>query len=243
MDSNYNLKLFSLYNKISVKKPFKEIKFASNNKGKTLLNNLTHNPYKIYSIKLKEANKVQNKTLYDKNNFFHKLSNEMLSKEKKINNIKYAKNESKNIPIRFNQKRFNFEKNPKRCLSQEKIDFKLLASVSPIDNREKGEEDDFDGGEDENGNDYQDINAFFDRVNKEFEDIGGLIDIVFIVGEKTYKFSKNEFVILKIIQNELEEKYGLKIKEFFYEDIKLNVFKSLKENHLKNNCSIKVVLQ
>ena len=90
----------------------------------------------------------------------------------------------------------------------------------------------------------KDINAFFDNINKEFEDIGKIIKINLVIDEKRkYVFDKNEFVLLKIIENELKEKYSLKIKEFIYNNKKLRVYKSLKENKLKNNCTIIINLE
>ena len=58
--------------------------------------------------------------------------------------------------------------------------------------------------------------------------------MTFVVDEKRkYDFNKNEFIILKIIENELKEKHGLNIKEFKYKNQKLNLYKSLKDNKLE----------
>ncbi len=60
--------------------------------------------------------------------------------------------------------------------------------------------------------------------------------------ERQYEFEKNEFVILKIIENDLKLNQGLDIKEFSLNDQILNVYKSLKENKIENNSIIKVII-
>ena len=67
--------------------------------------------------------------------------------------------------------------------------------------------------------------------------------MVFVIDNKRkYEFVKNEFIILKIIENELRDHHGIKVKEFIYKDKKLNLYKSLKDNNLENNCIIKTVI-
>ena len=82
-----------------------------------------------------------------------------------------------------------------------------------------------------------------EKIKKEFNDIGKIIKIKFVVdNERQYEFEKNEFVILKIIENDLKLNQGLDIKEFSLNDQILNVYKSLKENKIENNSIIKVII-
>ena len=88
-----------------------------------------------------------------------------------------------------------------------------------------------------------DVNEFMEKIKKDFNDIGKLIKIKFVVDEKrNYEYEKNEFVILKIIENDLKENHGLDIKEFILNEEKLNMYKSLKDNNVENNSIIKVIL-
>ena len=81
-------------------------------------------------------------------------------------------------------------------------------------------------------------------MNKEFNDIGKVLKLTFVVDDKRkFEFSKNEFVLLKIIENELKESYDFKIKDFVYKEQKLRVFKSLRDNKLEDNSVVKVVLE
>ena len=67
--------------------------------------------------------------------------------------------------------------------------------------------------------------------------------MIFVVDEKRkFQYEKNEFVILKIIENDLKENLGIDIKEFVLNEQKLNIYKSLKENKIENNSVIKVIL-
>ena len=238
MDTHYNLKRNSFTSKINViNRPSHELNFLNSNINKTILNNnnITNNIFNKYLYKIKEVNKNKNETLYETSRLPFKLNNESLfTKDKRIANMKYpAKNINDNF-FRFRQKKYFFNKNRKRCASHDRMGV-LPTPYCPgnnLLNKEKEEE-----------NDYQDINTFFDRINREFEDIGNMVNLFFLVGNKKYNVSKNEFVILKLIQNELEEKYGFKIKEFIYKNNVLNVYKSLKDNNCTNNCCIQVVFQ
>ena len=90
-----------------------------------------------------------------------------------------------------------------------------------------------------------DVNQLMEKINKEFSDIGKLIRVYFIVNNKNenkYIYDKNEHVLLKIIANDLKENQGINAKEFFYNNQKLNMFKSLKDNNIKNNSIIKIVV-
>ena len=57
-----------------------------------------------------------------------------------------------------------------------------------------------------------------------------------------YEYEKNEFVILKIIENDLKQNCGLDVKEFVLDEQKLNMYKSLRDNKIKDNSVIKVIL-
>ena len=91
--------------------------------------------------------------------------------------------------------------------------------------------------------DYLNIDEFMEKIRKDFSDIGQLIKICFVVDEKRkYEYEKNEFVILKIIENDLKMNKGLEIKDFVLNEQKLNRYKSLKDNKIENNSIVKVVL-
>ena len=239
---NLNLKINPQFNKINIKKPFKDIKFTGNqnqnqniNQNNIFINkDRDKNFHTKYLFKIKEKNNF-NKTYFDKTSLPNKIGNDIFVKERKFNNLKKdINNDNKENQIQFNQNKLKFNNYKKiRCFSQEKIKLAPLPNNNILNNEE---EDDI--------NDNKDINVFFDNINKEFADIGKIIKINFILDEKRkYEFNKNEFVILKIIENELKEKYGLKIKEFIYNNQKLKVFKSLKENKLEDNCNIKIIIE
>ena len=87
------------------------------------------------------------------------------------------------------------------------------------------------------------VKEFMEKIKKDFNDIGSLIKVKFVVDDKrNYEYEKNEFVILKIIENDLKENQGLDIKEFILNEQKLNMYKSLKDNNVENNSVIKVIL-
>ena len=133
--------------------------------------------------------------------------------------------------------KYNKIKNRSCSQDQSKINEKIASSLKNkknILNRDDEEDDNF--------ND-EDVNTFFDKISKEFDDLGKLIKIAFIVDEeRKYEFIKNEFIILKIIENELKEKYGINIKEFIYKNQKLNPYKTLKDNKLEDNCIVKILI-
>ena len=82
-----------------------------------------------------------------------------------------------------------------------------------------------------------------DKINKEYQNVGQLIRVSFVVEDKKiFDYEKNEFVILKIVKNDLKENQGLDVKDFIFQDSKLNMFKSFKDNNVINNSVIKVVL-
>ena len=227
-----NLKLNFLYNKINMNanKPFKDIKFTNNQNN--LFLNKDKDFHNKYLLKIKEKNNFQNRTLYDKTFITNKFNDNIFLKEKKfmnlINDIDKDNKENKNNPNKI-----QFNKNKKiRCFSQEKI------KINSINKNNINNEEEYDDNND------KDMNKFFENINKEFEDIGKIIKINFIIDEKRkYVFDKNEFILLKIIENELKEKYGLKAKEFIYNNKKLHIFKSLKENKLEDNCTVNISLE
>ena len=92
---------------------------------------------------------------------------------------------------------------------------------------------------------YSNINIeeFIDKIKKEYSDIGKIIKINFIdANGKKYTYEKNEHVLLKIIENDLKENQGLNIKEFIFNNHKLNAFKTLNENNIENNSIIKIII-
>ena len=87
------------------------------------------------------------------------------------------------------------------------------------------------------------LEEFMEKIKNDFSDIGNLIKMCFVVDDKRkFQYEKNEFVILKIIENDLKQNQGLNIKEFVLNEQKLNIYKSLKENKIENNSVIKVIL-
>ena len=238
--NNINSKTSINYNKINnLKRPFKDIKFTVNNPNNNLLNKdrKFHNKY---LVKMNEKNKT---ILYRSpfasivdNNEYYKKDKKIAFLNKELTTNK-EKKENKDTQIKLPNK-FSF--NQIRYSSQAQRKIRLINSPPKNIFINKNIEEDDDNNDD--GKDI-DINLFFDKINKEFNDIGKMIKITFVVDENTkYDFIKNEFVLLKIIENDLKESYNLNIKEFIYKDQKLKVFKSLKENKLEDNCVIKVVL-
>ena len=92
--------------------------------------------------------------------------------------------------------------------------------------------------------DSTNLDIFFDKLKKEFSDVGNIINLTFNVGEKLkLNISKSEYVILKVIENEIAENNKVKIKEFICNNKKLNVFKTLKSNNLEDKSIIDVILE
>ena len=87
------------------------------------------------------------------------------------------------------------------------------------------------------------IEELMQKINKEYSDMGKIIKIKFVLDkDRIYHYEKNEYVLLKIIENDLKENYDLDIKEFILNNQKLDVFKSLKENNIKNNSIISIII-
>ena len=230
-EQNRTMKIKPQYNKIKDHKPF-NIRFSNNN---IITNNIKNNNnfYNKFYFKIKEEkNLFQNKTIINTNKDFLKPDKNNFIKAINFNN-NLKNSDNKENKITFN----NFNKIKKiRCCSQGQRNSKLLCDS---ENKNILNE----AYENEQLNDIKDINLFFDKINKEFGDIGKVIKLNFMLDDKIkFEFNKNEFVLLKIIENELKEKNGIIIKEFIYKNQKLNVYKSLKQNNLEDNCIIKIII-
>ena len=87
------------------------------------------------------------------------------------------------------------------------------------------------------------IEELMEKIHKEYSDIGKIIKINFVLDkDRKYIYEKNEHVLLKIIENDLKDNYGLEIKEFIFKNQKLNVFRTLKENNIVNNSVINIII-
>ena len=97
--------------------------------------------------------------------------------------------------------------------------------------------------EEEEGTCNINIEELMQKINKEYSDMGKIIKIKFVLDkDRIYQYEKNEYILLKIIENDLKENYDLDIKEFILNNQKLYVFKSLKENNIKNNSIISIII-
>ena len=215
-----------------------------------------------YPFKLKEKFKLfgdkkssNYNTIKDKN--FHNKFSFKINKQKlkfnkttlnytekptlpKVKILKFKKNvkiepkakQVKGVNINFNQTLKNI-----RCSSQVSIQKVFLSKNNNSKfNKELNNED-------AKELKITNINDFMDKINKEYNDIGKIIKISFVLDkDRKYDYEKNEHVILKIIENDLRDNYGLDIKEFIFNEKKLNLFKSLKENNIENNSIINIAL-
>jgi len=90
---------------------------------------------------------------------------------------------------------------------------------------------------------YINIEELMQKINKEYSDMGKIIKIKFVLDkDRIYHYEKNEYILLKIIENDLKENYDLDIKEFILNNQKLDIFRSLKENNIKNNSIISIII-
>ena len=97
--------------------------------------------------------------------------------------------------------------------------------------------------EEEEGTCDINIEELMQKINKEYSDMGKIIKIKFVLDkDRIYHYEKNEYILLKIIENDLKENYDLDIKEFILNNQKLDIFRSLKENNIKNNSIISIIL-
>ena len=97
--------------------------------------------------------------------------------------------------------------------------------------------------EEEEGTCDINIEELMQKINKEYSDMGKIIKIKFVLDkDRIYHYEKNEYILLKIIENDLKENYDLDIKEFILNNQKLDIFRSLKENNIKNNSIISIII-
>ena len=97
--------------------------------------------------------------------------------------------------------------------------------------------------EEEEGTCNINIEELMQKINKEYSDMGKIIKIKFVLDkDRIYHYEKNEYILLKIIENDLKENYDLDIKEFILNNQKLDIFRSLKENNIKNNSIISIII-
>ena len=172
--------------------------------------------------------------------------------------LKLQSNNHKLKLLKFDKKE-NFNSKLKRLSSNNLIENKKIRHFSQLQNNQSGyinkkikdkaiygEIDELINNkkeEKENEDIDIDVNQLMEKINKEFSDIGKLIRVNFIIDNNNkYTYDKNEHVLLKIIANDLNENQGINAKEFFYNNQKLNMFKSLKDNNIKNNSIIKIVV-
>ena len=218
---------------------------------------ITQHPFKLRE-KLKFINNDQtsnnNKIKINDKNFLKKFS--FAINKKKINFNKTTLNFSekpnlptikvlnfkKNIIIKPKQKQMNsinFNSTLKkiRCSSQE-LNERMIFPRN-VNNKINNELN----GDNVDDSKISDINEFMDKVKKEYGDIGKLIKLNFILDkDRKFEYEKNEHILLKIIENDLKENYGLDVKEFMLNDKKLNMFRSLKENNIDNNSIINIII-
>lgn len=220
-------------NKINENKPFKNIIFSNYKKSDYI--NKNKNIPNSFLFKKKEKDNFQNIISFNKPSEMKKINYDNFNLYRKLINLKTNKKEKK-IKLNCQDLKYNKIKNRSCSQDQSKINEKIASSLKNKNNILNRDE------EDDNFND-EDVNTFFDKISKEFDDLGKLIKITFKVDEeRKYEFIKNEFIILKIIENELKEKYGINIKEFIYKNQKLNPYKTLKDNKLEDNCIIKILI-
>ena len=238
-NKNQNIKISPIRN-INIKPPklSDKIKFYTN---KNYINNPAFkNKYSENNIPNKNKKiKMQNKTflgIIDKQNL------------QKIKLPPFKKKISIDAGMKHNKSDYFNRIKKIRCSSQDQIQkMYLKKNINELlNNNYKKEKEIIDESEGEEENEKVEninISEFMERIKKEFSDIGKLIKISFILDNgKKYDFEKNEFILLKIIENDLKENQGLNIKEFVFNEKKLNKFKSLKDNNIVNNSIIKIIL-
>ena len=154
--------------------------------------------------------------------------------------MNFKKKASIELKIRnINNIKFNTLKKMRR-FSQDHIKRGILTKNYEFKNNiliKKEEKDEEEGTCDIN------IEELMQKINKEYSDMGKIIKIKFVLDkDRIYHYEKNEYILLKIIENDLKENYDLDIKEFILNNQKLDVFKSLKENNIKNNSIISIII-
>ena len=237
MDSNkkYKIKLISVNNtnpnKISnQKKIFNNI----NNSNKNLKN---ARPFAI------KKNKFQNRTYFYQNESipYHKVS--LVNFQRKINfnpKIRPINNEHFSTIQKMRCSSLTKIKSPKENFAQK---FKDLFNSKIEKEISKKKDTIMNDTIDNDLFDSISIDELKDKINNEYKNMGKVIKVSFVVEDKRiYDFEKNEFVILKIVKNDLKDNQGIEVKEFIFNDNKLDMFKSFKDNKIKNNSVIKVVI-
>ena len=154
--------------------------------------------------------------------------------------MNFKKKASIELKIRnINNIKFNTLKKMRR-FSQDHIKSGILTKNYEFKNNiliKKEEKDEEEGTCDIN------IEELMQKINKEYSDMGKIIKIKFVLDkDRIYHYEKNEYILLKIIENDLKENYDLDIKEFILNNQKLDIFRSLKENNIKNNSIISIII-
>lgn len=237
---NYKLKMNAIRN-TNPQKLNEKIKFYSN---KNSLNTIFKNKNSKNKIPFKiKKNKFQNRTFFDPN------EKESLPKIQPLNIKK--ENIFKPKIRHINSEHFNFNKVKKiRSSSQENNNQAILTQKKFKDLFNSRIEKEVIKAEQTNKENIDtetminiNIDEFMEKIKKDYSDIGKLVKMNFIVDEeRKYEYEKNEFVILKIIENDLKQNCGLDVKEFVLDEQKLNMYKSLRDNKIKDNSVIKVIL-
>ena len=232
-NKKYKIKLISLRNTISNKLNNQKINI-NYNKNKNTKNS---RPFAI------KKNKFQNKTYFyqNDNSPYQKVS--LISFQRKINynpKIKHSNSEYFSSIQKTRSSSITKIKSPKDNFAQKFKDLfnnKIEKEINKI--KDINSIDTID-------NDIMDnitVDELKDKLNKEYKNMGKLIKMSFILDDKRiFDFEKNEYVILKIVKNDLKENQGLDVKDFILNNNKLDMFKSFKDNNIQDNSIIKVVI-
>ena len=222
-------------------KPYKaneKINFNTNTKNKNMtliFNNKTKSkiPFEI------KKNKFQNQT------FIKKTEKEIFPK------IKFSNTRKKNVfqprLFQINSQRLT-KLNKNSSASQDNINIlskekKFMTSFSSKIEKSFKKNDTTLNEDYDTDIENININEYIEKIKDDFKDNGKVIKIKFEVDkDRIYEYQKNEFVILKIFENDLKQNQGLDIKEFTYNNRKLNMYNSLKDENIENNSVIKVII-
>jgi len=222
-------------------KPYKaneKINFTTNTKNKNMtliFNNKTKSkiPFEI------KKDKFQNQTFIKKN-------------EKEIfPKIKFSNTRKKNVfqprLVQINSQRLT-KLNKNSSASQDNINIlskekKFMTSFSSKIEKSFKKNDTTLNEDYDTDIENININEYIEKIKDDFKDNGKVIKIKFEVDkDRIYEYQKNEFVILKIFENDLKQNQGLDIKEFTYNNRKLNMYNSLKDENIENNSLIKAII-
>ena len=193
------------------------------------------------SFKLSKNNKLKfNKTaslLSEKSNF-PKVKILTIKKEKLLN-PKLKHMNSLNLNQNQKARYASQEMNQRDYLSKNFNDI----YIKKLEQEKINEKDVTNNEDEEDKYSNLNMNELMDKIKKEYSDIGKIIKVIIVVNcNLNYVYEKNEHVLLKIIENDLKENYGLYVKEFLFNNTKLNVYKTLKENNIENNSIINIIL-